>query len=305
MSFSSETKKELCKAHNICTHYLRAECYGLLLFAKKFKYNEIVLSTESPFVANRFMELLTQVWQVIVEKTSALTGKVGGTKLFTIRVPDTYDCSRIYLDLGHMENDVSLRINRGNLEDEDCTAAFLRGVFLCCGSVIDPVKDYHLEFSVSYKNLCSDLAKLISEVEELGPVPKVISRKGSYIAYFKDSEQIADMLTFIGAPLAAMEIMNQKIVKEIRNVANRKTNSEIANIKKTVSASMEQIKTIEKIQKSVGLEALPQDLKEVALLRLDNPELSLRDLGTMLEPPISRSGVNHRIKRITAFAEKI
>lgn len=303
MSFSSNTKKELCKEPYADLAAIKAESYGLLLFAKKFKYNNIVLSTENPFVANRFTELLTMCWQVIVEKKSVLTGKRGGTHLFTLTVPYVNDCKRIFDDLGHVKDELSLRINRANLEDESCINAFLRGCFLCCGSVINPAKDYHLEFSVPFKNLCNDLAKIISEVTELSQTPKIAARKGTYIVYLKDSEQIADLLAFMGAPIASMDIMQEKILKEIRNSANRKANSEVANIKKTVSAAMVQIQAIEKIKSTKGLEALPDDLKELAVIRLENPDLSLRMLGQQLVPPISRSGVNHRIKRILEFAE--
>lgn len=306
MSFSSETKKEMCKAQTTAPVYLQAECYGLLLFAKKFSAGNIIFTTSSQYAANRFVDLVTQHWQVMAEKTSVLTGRHGGSSLFTVTVPDTNDCNKIFTSLGHSVSDISLRINRANLEDDTAVSCFLRGAFLCCGSVIDPVKDYHLEFSVPFKNLCSDLSKLISEVVELAQMPKVLLRKGSYIAYIKDSEQIADLLTFMGAPSAAMEIMQEKIVKGIRNTANRQTNSEVANIKKTVTAAMEQIKAINIIKESKGgLGVLPQELREVALLRMENPDLSLRALGQMLAVPISRSGVNHRIKRIMDMAEDL
>ena len=190
------------------------------------------------------------------------------------------------------------RINRAITADENCASAFLRGAFLSCGSINNPEKDYHLEYSVPYKYLCNDLLKVIEDVEQLDFSFKLVERKGSYIAYLKDSENISDFLAFINAPLAAMEIMNTKILKEYRNNANRKVNSEVANIKKTIAASMEQISAIEKIRDTMGLESLNDDLKELAQLRLDNPDLSLRALGEMLVPPISRSGVNHRMKKL-------
>lgn len=305
MSFSSDTKKELCKAPYANIACIKAECYGFLLFCKKFKKDSIILTTENSYVAGRFSELLTSAWQVIVEKQSVLTSRHGGSNLFTITVPDTKDCEKIFSDLGHMESQVSLRINRGNFDDDESISCFLRGAFLACGSVIDPQKDYHLEFNVTYKNLCADLIKFISDVTELFQVPKIVNRKGSYIVYLKDSEQISDFLAFIGAPIASMSIIETKILKEIRNTANRKANSEVANIKKTVSAAMEQIKAIENIRDKRGLDFLTDDLKAVCILRLENPELSLRDLGAMLNPPISRSGVNHRIKRIMQISQDI
>lgn len=305
MSFSSKTKKELGKIQWESKHEMHAECYGFLMFAKKFKYNEIVLSTESESVAGRFTTLLTSIFGVIVEKRSTLTGRSGRTHFFTISVPDTKHCNKIFEAFGHLPTDMQLRINRANFETEESVCSFLRGAFLSGGSLSDPAKDYHLEFSVPFKNLCGDLTKLISEVGEYNNVPKIVMRKGSYIAYVKDSEQIAEFLAFIGAPIASMGIMQEKIVKEIRNNTNRKTNSEVANMKKTITASMEQIEAIEIIKNKMGLESLPEELRELALLRLEQPDASLRELGAMLAPSISRSGVNHRIKRIMELAGKL
>ncbi|MGN0550540.1 MAG: DNA-binding protein WhiA [Acutalibacteraceae bacterium] len=305
MSFASDVKKELCACENTGADSLKAEVYGFLLFAKKFTDKEIILSTENPYVANRFTYLLAEVWQVITEKKTALTGKREGVHLVTVSVPIKEECKRIYEDLGHSNTDLSLRINRANIDEENLTEHFLRGVFLCCGTVTNPQKEYHLEFAVPYKNLCADLCRVISEIHVMSKDLRTLMRKGSYTAYMKDSEQISDFLALIGAPIASMEIMQAKILKDIRNNANRKTNSEIANINKTAKAAAVQLNAIEKIKKERGLEFLPEELKEVAVIRLENPELSLRDIGAMLKTPISRSGVNHRIKRIMEIAENL
>lgn len=305
MSFAFDTKRELCQIadHNFAVQ--RAEGYGLLLFAKNFSEQKIVFSTENAFVASRYMQILAEVWQTVTEKKTALTRKKGSARLFTVSVPDQRDCKKIFMDLGHGSTQLNLRINRANLDEESAVAPFLRGVFLCCGTVTNPQKEYHLEFSMPYENLCSDLCRLVSEVTELTKEPRIINRKGCFIAYIKDSEQISDFLAFIGAPMAAMSIMQEKIYKDIRNTANRKTNSEIANIHKTAQAAAFQIKAIEKIAHAKGLDFLQDDLKEVALLRIAHPELSLRDLGKQLKMPISRSGVNHRIQRIMEIAREI
>lgn len=298
MSFSAETKKELCKTHSENINENIAESYGLLLFCRKFTPKELTFTTESYAVASRICELLSSSFGIIVEQTSVLTGRHGGGKMFTITAPLESDCKRLYTYFGYTGKEVNHRINRAITADENCASAFLRGAFLSCGSINNPEKDYHLEYSVPYKYLCNDLLKVIDDVEQLGFTFKLVERKGSYIAYLKDSENISDFLAFINAPLASMEIMNTKILKEYRNNANRKVNSEVANIKKTIAASMEQITAIEKIKDTIGLESLNDDLKELAQLRLDNPELSLRALGEMLVPPISRSGVNHRMKKL-------
>lgn len=305
MSFSFETKKELCSFVNQNAASMRAECYGFLLFAKIFSHDKIVFNTENPYTAARFMDLMAIEFSAITEKKTALTGKKDGQRLFTLSVPLSSDCERIFSELGHSRQSISLRINRANIEDEVLVSSFLRGVFLCCGSVSDPKKDYHLEFSVPYNNLCSDLCRIISEVSSRGKEPRRLVRKGAFVAYIKDSEEIADLLAFIGAPIASMSLMQEKILKSIRNDVNRKMNSEMANINKTAKASAVQLEAIEKIKRLRGLDSLPDDLKSIAQLRLENPEHSLRDLGEMLLPPISRSGANHRMKRILEIAENI
>lgn len=305
MSFSFETKKELCSFVNQNAVSMRAECYGFLLFAKIFSHDKIVFNTENPYTAARFMDLMAIEFSAITEKKTALTGKKDGQRLFTLSVPLSSDCERIFSELGHSRQSISLRINRANIEDEAAVSAFLRGVFLCCGSVSDPKRDYHLEFSVPYNNLCSDLCRVISEISSRGKEPRRLVRKGAFVAYIKDSEEIADLLAFIGAPIASMSLMQEKILKSIRNDVNRKMNSEMANINKTAKASAVQLEAIEKIKRLRGLDSLPDDLKSIAQLRLENPEHSLRDLGEMLLPPISRSGANHRMKRILEIAENI
>ena len=132
---------------------------------------------------------------------------------------------------------------------------------------------------------------------------KIVERKGIYVAYLKDSEQISDLLAFMNAPIASMNIIETKIIKEIRNNTNRKINSEVANMKKTITASMKQIKAIEKIRDCSGLESLSSELRDVAVMRLENPDMSLRDIGKNLNPPISRSGVNHRLQKLMELAE--
>ena len=298
MSFSSDIKKELCKTENSDAAELYAECYGLLLFCKRFTGKSIIFSTESHNAAGRFSQLISSVFGVIAEQATALTGRHGGSKLFTVTVPLESDCEKIYKHFGYTGKEVSRRINRAVLENEESVSAFLRGAFLSCGFVNNPQKDYHLELAVPYKNLCNDLVKVISEIDQLSYNLKIVERKGVYVAYLKDSEQISDFLAYINAPLASMQIIEAKILKGIRNNANRKANSEVANIKKTVTAAMEQIAAIEKIRDTIGLESLNDDLRQLAQLRLDNPDLSLRSLGEMLSPPISRSGVNHRMKKL-------
>ena len=302
MSFSSDIKKELCTAEVYERDLLKAELYGMLIFGKTFREDKIVFTTESVDAVRRITMLLQNLYMPIIEKQAALRAKSGQSHLFKISVIDSGECKRIFDDFGHSAAQVTLRVNRANIYSEELAGAFLRGVFLSCGSASDPMKSYHAEFCVPYKNLAADLCKILSEITECDFSPKTVLRSGNYIVYFKGSEQICDLLTYIGAPISAMEIMGTKAVKQVRNNINRRINGEMANIGKVASASARQIEAIKLIKKKQGLDTLPTDLREIAYLRLENPEMSLRDLGQNLNPPISRSGANHRIQRLLEYA---
>lgn len=302
MSFSSDVKKELCSNEILGRELLRAELYGMLLFGKTFSEDKIVFTTENTYASKRITLLLQNLYMPIIEKQTALRTKSSDSHLYKIVVVDSDDCKRIYNDFGHIKSQITLRVNRANVYSEELSSAFVRGVFLGCGSVSDPMKSYHAEFCVPHKNLSADLCQILSEITECSFTPKTVLRSGNYVVYFKGSEQICDLLTYIGAPLSAMEIMGTKAVKQVRNNVNRRINSEVANIGKVASASAKQLEAIEYIKKTQGLESLPDDLREIAYLRLENPEMSLRDLGQNLIPPISRSGANHRIQRLLEFA---
>ena len=184
-------------------------------------------------------------------------------------------------------------------------ALFLRALFLEKGTMTNPALDYHLEFACISLEEAQALCSFIENISELSVTPGVTKRKGQYVVYVKGSEQITDLLAFIGANKAAMEFMQVKMVKEVRNYVNRTTNFETANIEKTASAAVGQLEAIRKIQRERGLASLPDELRELAELRLENPEYSLRELGEALTPPITRSGVNHRLKRLLQIAEEI
>src|SRR5574344_1517071 len=278
MSFSSDVKKELCS--NITTDYekLFAQCYGMMLFSKHFSSNKILLKTENPYTANCLTDLATMLFSVIVERESTLKFKKSNTKLFSVSIMDENDCAKIFESFGHSNEQLNLRINRANLDNEELYPSFLRGVFLSCGSITSPEKGYHLEFCVPFKNLSTDLARLMSEIPQCPITPNIIVRGGTFVLYIKDSEEITDFLTYIGAVNSAMEVMGTKAVKQLRNNVNRRRNSEIANIEKSAAASAKQINAIQKIDKIKGLKNLPDDLREIALLRLENPDMSLREL---------------------------
>ena len=301
MSFTSEIKTELCKLEPKRECCLKAECYGLWLFSRCFSLKEGAAVTEHGPTARRMLELAAAGAGVSAELNYAVSRRK--KQAYRVSLPEEAERERLLAASGHTGREPSLRINRGALENECCPAAFLRGAFLACGTATDPQKEYHLEFAVPYKNLANDLYTLLSEVQAFAVTPAVAARKGAYVVYVKESGQIENLLTYLGAAAASMELMQVKMYKEAKNNINRKTNFETANMDKTYSASARQTAAIAAISDTRGLDSLPDDLRELACLRLDNPEMTLRELGEQLK--ISRSGVNHRLQRILQIGEKI
>ncbi len=295
MSFSSDIKAELAAIQNETACCDAAQLYGMLEFGRSFSKNGIALQTESRDVITRFSQLLHTVCRVTADTTPS--DKPG---LQTASVPAAR-CETVMERFGH-GNEITKRLNRSNLDCDTCAYAYLRGAFLACGAVTNPQVDYHLEFNVPYYNLSHDLMTLMGEI---GLLAKCVKRKGNYVIYFKESEQIEDCLTMMGAVSASLELMNVKMIKSIRNTVNRVANCESANIGKTVAASVAQTEAVRRIESTVGFDALPEELRDLCRLRLEFPEYSLRDLGEALNPPISRSGVNHRFQRILEIAESL
>ena len=295
MSFSSDVKSEISKTENLSSCCFHAQVYGLVLFAHFSKYN-FSITTENNDVFSLYLSYLKDYCEVepVISET--------GTKKQTAYLKTDKDKEKAFEKFGHTSKEATLRINRANISEECCSAAFLRGVFLSCGTVTDPERGYHLEFVVPYKRLSADLMKFM---DELGLNPKYIVRKGNHVIYFKDSESIEDILAIMGAANASLYIMNVKIEKDVKNKINRRINFEISNINKTVDAAKLQLEAIEYIEGQCGISALPDNLQKIAELRLENPEASLKDLEQMLDEPISRSGVNHRLGRIVKFAENL
>ena len=295
MSFSSETKKEIAAdlPDKLCCR--TAQIYGMLECAHAFSAEEISIQTEQETVAELYDRLASRIGGIPRLSRQVLPRR---TPLHHCWV-DAPDQRKTVLErFGHSAGQVSLRLNRANLDCDNCARAYLRGAFLVCGAVTDPEHDYHLEFSLPHYNLSRDIATLFPELDFPA---KITTRGGSYVVYIKESERIEDCLTLLGATRASLEMMGVKMVKSIRNDTNRRLNFENANIDKTVQAAGAQTDALQKIQDTCGLAALPEDLQEVAQLRLEHPEMSLRELGDTLG--MSRSGVNHRLKRILQFAE--
>lgn len=291
LSFSQKVKTELCRApvQKLCC--ARAECYGVLLYGNTFSTREVRIITENPDFAVRLPRLFQRAFNV---QFDVLPEEKSGKMTFQITTPEKMQ--RIINTLGYDVRQMPvLHVNFGLVEEECDRVAFLRGTFLAGGSVTDPEKRYHLELDTVHAQASREVSALL---EEMGFSPRAVLRGGSSVTYFKQSEHIEDFLTTIGAPVAAMDIMTAKVDKEIKNRANRAMNCDMANVNKTLDAAESQMETIEKLRREGKLDTLPNQIRETALLRMANPELSLCQLAEKHDPPITKSCLNHRLRKI-------
>ncbi|MBQ2780222.1 MAG: DNA-binding protein WhiA [Clostridia bacterium] len=298
MSFAFDVKAELAQVANRNDCCRLAQTYGMLELGHHFTGADITLQTENPAVAELYCEQIRAVCGVDKPAVQEYPRK---KDYYIVRVPIT-DCRRVLEQFGHTVDDLTVRLNRANLDCDNCAAAYLRGAFLVAGSVTNPQTDYHLEFSVPYYHLSRDLLSLLAEC---GLNAKVVTRKGNYIVYLKDSEQVEDCLTLMGATASSLELMSVKMVKDIRNRTNRMVNCENANMDKTVAAATTHMQAVRKLMDAGVLENLSPELQEAARLRYDNPEASLRELCEMFAEPVSRSGMNHRLRRLVELADQL
>ena len=299
-SFSYKAKAELCRGtvQRLCC--ARAECYGALLYCNTFTMQEVRIITENPEFAARLPRLFQRAFNVKFDRLPS-DDVNSGKLIFQITEPEKL--RRILDTLGYdPRQSLVLHVNFALLEDDCCRTAFLRGAFLAGGSVTDPEKRYHLELSTSHVQASREVSALL---QEMGFLPRSVMRGGSAVIYFKQSEHIEDLLTTLGAPVAATEIMTAKVDKEIRNGANRAMNCDMANVNKTLDAVAAQQEAIKKLESAGQLDKLPEKIQKTACLRLQNPELPLAQLAALFDPPISKSCLNHRIRKIMEEARKL
>ena len=294
MSFSSEAKAELCRLALPSEDCATAEVYGALLCAHSFSHREIRVITGSPDVAQRLSRLFKRAFGFGFDSVTEGSGRAKRVLLLS----DPERIAAVFARFGYDPEVLVHHVNLGVLEEDACRVAFVRGAFLTGGSITDPEKGYHLELVTDHKNVAGEIFALLLE---LGFHPKDAQRKGRYVIYFKQSEAIEDFFTTIGATGAAMELMSAKIEKDMRNAVNRKVNCDSANADKIVSAAQAQLDRIRALDRAIGLDALPDDLRGVALLRIANPEASLSDLAALSDPPMSKSGINHKLRKLMAM----
>ena len=299
VSFSAAAKAEVCRVQPAKHCCALAECFGILLFANSFNADVIRIITESREFAYTLPKLFKKAFDLSFDSFPSL--EAPGKLIFQITDPDKiYDIMNAYGF--HPDETVALHVNLPVLEDECCKAAFLRGAFLAGGSVTDPEKGYHMEITTTHQSVAGESFLLLADC--LGFDPKFARRGGGHVLYFKQSEQICDCLTFLGAPVAAMGIMEARLEKELNNKINRRCNCDDANISKVVEAAQEQLVAIRTLRERGLVEKLPGKLQQAVKAREENPEASLSELAAMMEPPISKPAMNHRLKKLVELAKE-
>lgn len=288
MSFSGTVKAELAEYVSPARHCQLAELSALIHFGGRLTKDgcHLDLGMENETVARKCFTLLQKTYNINNVIREADEEKV-------LQALHLYDSDHHIIPL-------DTPVNTLLIKNSCCVRAYLRGVFLCVGSMSDPEKSYHLEFVCSKFEQAEQLRNLIQEFQIEA---KVIKRKKYYVVYLKEGAGIVDLLNVMGAHVSLMNLENLRIVKEMRNSINRRVNCEAANITKTVNAASKQIEDILLIQEHYGFENLPDSLRQMAEVRLEYPEAPLKELGGYLNPAVGKSGVNHRLRKLSEIAE--
>lgn len=313
MSFSADTKNELAHVEPEKKCCMLAEIAGFIRMCGSIRLAgggkfEIVTATEHPAVARHYKRMLKEYFGIDAELAVGQGSGLKKGRSYLLSIGPENLCEQILRETGILMvkegmNYISDGIYDGLIRTKCCRKACLRGIFLASGTITDPEKSYHLEFSCSSQILAGDVKKLINSFVDLHA--KVSARKKNYAVYVKEAEQIIDILAIMGAHSQIFAFEDVRITKEIRNKANRINNCDNANIDKTLKAAEKQLSWIHKIQETKGLAFLPDKLREVAVLRLENPEATLQELADMMDPPMKKSGLNNRFRKIEELAGKL
>ena len=299
ISFSSAARAEICRIlpHKHCCAL--AQCFGILLFCNSFQDDGIKIITESREFACILPKLFKKAFDLDFDSYPSLAAP--GKLVFLIR--EKGKLAKIMEAFGFSAGDtLALHVNYPMVEEDCCKVSFLRGALLAGGSVTDPGKGCHLELATSRHSVARETELLVREVMDFAP--KTASRGGAQVLYLKQSEQISDFLTCLGAPVAAMGIMEARLEKELNNKVNRRCNCDDANTSEVVEAAQEQLGVIRTLRERGILEGLPEKLKQAAYAREQNPSASLSELAAMMEPPITKPAMNNRMKKLAACAKE-
>jgi DNA-binding protein WhiA len=299
ISFSSATKAEICRALPQKKCCALAQCFGILLFCNSFGAKGIRIITESREFAQNLPKLFKKAFGITFD--SIPDEDAPGKLVFLITEEEKL--SVVMGAYGFDLNDtLALHVNLPIVEEDCCKASFLRGAFLAGGSVTDPAKGYHMEITTTHKSVAKETDALIREA--LNFAPKTAQRGGGQVLYLKQSELISDFLTYLGAPVAAMGIMEARPEKELNNKVNRRCNCDDANTSKVVEAAQEQLSAIRVLRDRGVVAKLPAKLQQAIVAREQNPEASLTELAAMMEPAITKPAMNHRLKKIVELAKE-
>ena len=312
MSFSSQIKEELSRQTAPARHCQIAEIAAILSLCGRIQLSgdahySINIHTENVTVARKCFTLLKKTFNIVTDISIRRNAHLGKNRIYSVAVKQHDDALRILKATKLLADDGEIGENLnvvGNVvvQNPCCRRAFLRGAFLASGSISDPEKSYHFEIVCATEPKAKQIQSIMAT---FNVEAKIVIRKKYYVVYIKEGNQIVDMLNVMEAHLSLMELENIRIVKEMRSNVNRQVNCETANINQTVSAAMKQIADIEYIRDTVGFESLPPGLAEIARVRLEKPEATLKELGEELEPPVGKSGVNHRLRKLCETAEQL
>lgn len=311
MSFSLKVKNEVCRNSELSKDEIAAQLSAIMKSSGTlgFGFNRTItfkVVTENPAIARWIFKNLKDFFNIHTKLLVKKSNSLKKNNIYMVLIPEEVNVKGLLQELGIIEKDGLFNIHYGVpdevIKNEDCKRAYIKGAFLGGGSISNPEKTYHLEFVTHDQDYANELSDLINSYRLNS---KVIQRKNSFVIYLKEGEQIVDLLNIIGAHNALLELENIRIMKEMRNNVNRIVNCETANLSKTVNAAVRQVESIKLIQSEIGLDRLPKNLKEVAKLRLAFPDESLKELGAMLNPPVGKSGVNHRLRRIEKIADEL
>ena len=309
MSFSSEVKEELSEQIASGRHCRLAETAAILSLCGKIVITEndrycVKIQTENLAVARKYFTLLRKTFNIRAEVSVRKSREV---RFYSVIVSKDPEARRLLGETCLLDEDGNVSecmspMHHRLLRQNCCRRAFIRGAFLAVGSVSDPKKSYHFEIVCTAPEKARQLQELLASYDVDA---KVVLRKRHYVVYIKEGSQIVELLGLMGAHISLMQLENVRIVKEMRNSVNRKVNCETANLNKTVSAAVRQAEDIRYIQEKIGLDKLPMDLEETARLRLEHTEASLKELGDMLSPKVGKSGVNHRLRKLSQIADDL
>ena len=295
MSFAGDVKGELCRVPLSRRCCAQAEAYGVLLYCNTFTGQEVRIVTEHEAFAQRLPALFKKAFKITFDRLPEGEGKN------VLSITDARKLEVIHQSFGSDPAALALHVNFAVLEENCCRTAFLRGAFLAGGSVTDPRKGYHLELATSHHTVSREVLALMREIEL---EPKSAQRKGNTVIYFKQSDRIEDFLTCVGAPISSMEVMNAKLERDLRGSVNRRVNCDAANLDKAVEAAMAQVEAIRRLEERGELVTLPDKLREAAALRLSHPEDTLVQLAERCDPPITKSALNHRLRKLVELGRE-